>query len=100
MNDRKFEIRCDAGPDGQLQVKSHTLSVAVGQAIKRNNTQEFWQSVLIICEQNEDGSVSTKVIVCHPDWDQNLQIALIRSRMPDTENAVPVLELNLKSVHV
>ena len=100
MNDRKFEIRCDAGRDGHLQVKSHTLSVTVGQVINRNNVQEFWQSVLVICEENEDGSVSTKVIVCHPDWDQNLQIALVRSRIPETEKPAPVLELNLKSVHV
>jgi hypothetical protein len=100
MNDRKFEIRCNAGPDGQLHVKSQALSLAVSQMISRNGAQEFWQSLLILCEENEDGSVSTKVIVCHPDWDQNLQIASIQSRISNIDRPASILEVNLKSVHV
>jgi hypothetical protein len=100
MNDRKFEIRCDAGSDGHLQVKSDAISVALTQMIAQNGNEEFWQSVLIVCEQNQDGSISTKVIVCHPDWDQNLQIACIRSTIPDPNGPVPALEIDLKAVHL
>jgi hypothetical protein len=97
-NDRKFEIRCDAGPDGRLHVKGRAISVSLGQRIGGSGTQEFWQSVLIICEEVKDGSVATKIIVCHPDWDQNVQIACIRSRISQGEQRTPVLDLDLKHI--
>ena len=100
MDDRKFEIRCNASHDGQLQVRTHSLSVAVSQLINRDKGGEMWQSVLIICEETEDGALTTKVIVCHPDWDQNLQIACIRSPMSERDKSTLGLELDLKSVQV
>ena len=100
MDDRKFEVRCNASQDGQLQVRTCSLSVVVSQLIDRGKRDEMWQSVLIICEETEDGSLTTKVIVCHPDWDQNLQIASIRSRISDHGEPSPNLELDLKSVRV
>jgi hypothetical protein len=100
MSDRKFEVRCDASDHGQLQVRTHSLSVAVRQLIKENATEEFWQSVLVICEESADGSLATKVIVCHPDWDQNLQIASIRSRIPAHDAAGPSLDIDLTATRI
>jgi hypothetical protein len=100
MDDRKFEVRCDASPNGQLHVTTHSLSVAVSQSIGPDKSCEMWESVLIICEQPEDGSLTTKVIVCHPDWDQNLQIACIRSRVSDAGRPSSSLELDLKSIRL
>jgi hypothetical protein len=100
MDDRKFEVRCNAGPDGQLQVRTDSLSVSVGQLINRDKREEMWQSVLIICEETGDGSFTTKVMVCHPDWDQNLQIACIRSPISERNKSMPGLEFDLKSVYV
>jgi hypothetical protein len=100
MDDRKFEVRCDASPNGQLHVTTHSLSVAVSQSIGPDKSYEMWQSVLIICEQPKDGSLTTKVIVCHPDWDQNLQISCIRSRVSDADRPSSSLELDLKSIRV
>jgi hypothetical protein len=100
MNDGKFVVRCDATPNGHLQVATQALSVAVSQSIKRDTTEEMWQSVLVICEENEDGLLTTKVIVCHPDWEQNLQIACIRSTAPAQGKPAPALEIDLKSAHV
>jgi lactam utilization protein B len=99
MDDRKFEVRCDATPDGQLQVKSRSLSVAVSQSIQVNKSEEMWQSVLVLCERGEDGALTTKVIVCHPDWDQNLQIACIRSGFSNQRDPTAV-EIDLKPTHV
>jgi hypothetical protein len=59
----------------------------------------MWQSVLVICEENQDGVLTTKIIVCHPDWEQNLQIASIRSHAPKNGNPT-VLEIDLKSDNV
>jgi len=100
MEDPKFEVHCDASPNGQLRVKNHALSVAVSQSISRNKTQEVWQSVLIICEEDQNGTLTTKIIVCHPDWDQNLQVACIRSRITRQDETASVLEVDLKASHV
>jgi hypothetical protein len=100
MDDRKFEVRCNASHNGQLHVRTRSLSVAVSQLIKRNASDEMWQSLLVICEETEDGSLTTKIIVCHPDWDQNLQIATIRSPIPHQKKARPTLEIDLKSTRV
>ena len=100
MNDGKFEVRCDAMPNGHLQVGTQALSVGVSQVIKRDTTEEMWQSVLVICEENEDGVLTTKIIVCHPDWEQNLQIASIRSRGPKHGKPATALEIDLNSAHV
>ena len=100
MDDRKFEVFCDASPQGRLQVKSRALSVAISQSVQRNKIEEIWQSVLIICEQNPDGLLTTRIIVCHPDWDQNLQIACIRSRSAGEDGLHPEYEVDLKTVQV
>ena len=100
MDDGKFEVRCDALPNGHLQVRTQGLSVGVGQMIKQDRTEEMWQSVLVICEKNDDGVLTTKVIVCHPDWEQNLQIACIRSRSPEHGKPATALEIDLKSARV
>jgi len=99
MEDRKFEIRCNAKPDGELQVRTGSLSVSIGQTIVRNGVEEMWQSVLILCEQREDGFLSAKIIVSHPDWDQGLQIAKIQSG-GGSESSSQVLELDLKTVPI
>jgi len=100
MYDPKFEIRCDASPNGQLHVKSHALSVAISQPISANNEHESWQSVLIICEESPEGLHTTKVIICHPQWDQNLQIACIKSRTPGPQFPQGTFEIDLKTTHL
>jgi hypothetical protein len=99
MHDPKFEIRCDASPNGQLHVKSHALSVAISQLVGNDKAQESWQSVLIICEES-DGLLTTKIIVCHPQWDQNLQVACIKSRPAGSDLPQGRFEIDLKTSHV
>jgi hypothetical protein len=100
MDDRKFEIHCDATPHGQLHVKTQALSVAISQMIGSSEAEESWQSVLIICEESPDGFLTTKIIVCHPDWDQNLQIACIKSRGTRPDSPGTKFEIDLKTAHV
>jgi hypothetical protein len=100
MDDRKFEIHCDASPHGQLHVKSQALSVVISQLIGNHNTQESWRSVLVICEESSDGLLTTKIIVCHPDWDQNLQIACIKSRATGSDSPGSTVEIDLNATRV
>lgn len=96
MDDRKYEVRCIAKPHGELHVKTESVSVSISQAIQRNGTEEMWNSILIICERDEDGAINAKVIVSHPDWDQNLQIATIKSFVDTENNSHSGLECDLK----
>ena len=100
MNDRKFEIRCNASGDGQLHVKTNSLSVRVGQLIRRSGAEEMWDSVLILCEIAENGTLTTRVIACHPDWDQQLQIAKIESGPASRRETESTLSFDLTPVRV
>ena len=79
-DDRKFEVHCNAGDAGELHVGTKSLSVKVGQRVRRDGSEEMWHSVLIHCDEAEDGSLTVRVIVCHFDWDESRQIALIQSK--------------------
>jgi hypothetical protein len=96
VDDRKYEVRCIAKPHGELHVKTESVSVSISQAILRNGVEEMWNSILIICEQDENGTINAKVIISHPDWDQSLQIAAIKSSVNGENNSHSGLECDLK----
>jgi hypothetical protein len=100
MNDRKFEVCCNANADGQLHVLTDSLSIRAGQVIRRNGIEEIWDSVLVFCQIGEGGVLSTRVVVCHPDWDQHLQIASIQSMRSADGQSAPALEINLSPVRI
>ena len=79
----KFQINCDAGVYGQLRVTSETLFVNVGQRIVRDGRTEIWDSVVVKCSEDQDGSCTVNVLLCNPDWEEPMQIACLRSS-PDT----------------
>jgi hypothetical protein len=76
---RKFEVRCHAGDAGHLEVASDSVSVRIGQRIRRNGGEEVWGSLLVECNEKDDGSLAVEVLVYHPDWDEPLRIASIQS---------------------
>ncbi len=95
MDDRKFEVDCNAGEAGQFQAKTDSLSIRIGQRVRSNGIEELWGSVLVHCQDEQDGSLVAKVIVCHPDWEEPLQIAAIRSIATSESKDGPVLEVDL-----
>ncbi|HWO38290.1 MAG TPA: hypothetical protein VNO32_56675, partial [Candidatus Acidoferrum sp.] len=99
MDDNKFQVHCAAGKAGSLDARTNSVSVRIGQRIDVQ-AGEFWDSIIILCEEVEDGVLSAKIIVCHPDWDQHLQVAHIRSRLIEAGPAGPILALDLKAVRL
>src|SRR6266852_3775155 len=51
-DDRKFEVHCNAGDAGELHVGTKSLSVKVGQRVRRDGSEEMWHSVLIHCDES------------------------------------------------
>jgi len=79
----KFQVNCDAGDHGQLRVGSESLVVNVGQRIVRDGRTELWDSVVVKCSEEQDGSCIVQVLLCNPDWEEPMQLACLRS-CPDT----------------
>jgi hypothetical protein len=92
----KFEVRCHAGDAGHLEVASDSVSVRVGQRIRRDGKQEFWGSLLVECKEQDDGSLAVEVVVCHPDWDEPRRIASIQSNPSDGNAAEPTLRCDFQ----
>jgi len=94
-----FEIHCDAGATGAIHTLADAISVRIGQRIGPEAT-DLWDSIIIVCENSDDGIFSAKIIVCHPDWEKHLQIAHIRSGVFSPDSKQPSFEMNLASVRV
>jgi len=92
---RKFEVHCRAGAAGELCVGAESVSVKVGQRLRRDRGEEIWHSVGVYAKEEEDGTLVVQVLVFNPDWDEPLQIASIRSRPQDGDcNTVPGCNLD------
>jgi hypothetical protein len=82
---QKFEVHCRAGDAGELCVGAESVSVKVGQRLRRDGGQEIWHSVGVYAKEEEDGTLVVQVLVFNPDWDEGLQIASIKSRPLDAD---------------
>lgn len=97
---RKFEVRCHAGDAGHLEVASDSVSVRVGQRIRRDGKQELWGSLLVECKEQDDGSLAVEVVVFHPDWDEPVRIASLQSRPCGQSRAEAALRCDLEHKQV
>ena len=85
----KFQVCSNAGNSGRFEVGTDTLSVRVGQRMRRGNQEEMWDSVLVQCKEHPDGSIAVEAVVCHPDWNEPMEIASIQSHPQDREAKKP-----------
>jgi hypothetical protein len=53
--------------------------MTLGQRIVRNGAEQLWDFVLVLAKQEGDGTLSTRVLLCHPDWNEPLQVVSIQS---------------------
>ncbi len=75
----RFQVHCNAGDHGCLRVATDTLVVNVGQQVVRDGRAEIWDSVVVECSEEEDGSALVRVLLCNLDWEEPMQIACLRS---------------------
>jgi hypothetical protein len=77
-DNRLFQIDCSAEPTGSFRAGADRLSLRIGQRIRRLGAEEIWDSVIV--EASNDGDdLTLRVLLCHPDWDEPIEIACIRS---------------------
>jgi hypothetical protein len=94
----KFGVHCDAKTAGHLRVATESLSVHIGQRIRRDGAEEIWDSVLVCCEEGEDGALGIQVMVFHPEWEEGRQVAFIESRPRQRETEVPILAIHAEGL--
>ena len=92
---QEFQIRCDAGETRQFHCSAQRASIRVGQRILRNAAEEMWDSVVVLCQEEEGGVLAIRVVVCHPDWGEPRGIACVRSWFGTPVRRGAALECNL-----
>jgi len=85
-----FRVNCKAKGVGEFVAPGESVVVTVGQEILRRGAREMWESVGVYAEEEADGTLSVRVVVFNPDWDEPLQIACTRSRPHDAECLTPL----------
>lgn len=90
-----FHVGCDAGAVGQFRSEAKRASITVGQRILRDGAEEMWDSVVVLCQEEADGALVIRVVLCHPDWDEPREIACTRSWTRTSAPAGTALACNL-----
>ncbi len=79
-DNRAFVVDCSANPVGRFQSGADSLSVRIGQRIRRFGGEEIWDSVVVQCEKGHD-ELTVRVLVCHPAWDEPREVVCMRSEL-------------------
>ena len=82
-NLRPFSVHCDARSSGLLEVGANRLSVSIAQRIFRDGSEEMWDFVVVLAKQGSDGTLKTQVLLCHPQWDDPVELVSIESNSHD-----------------
>lgn len=54
------------------------LSVTIAQKILYSGVEQMWEFVLVLSDV-ESGLLTTRVLLCHPDWPEPQEIACVES---------------------
>ena len=87
-DNRLFQIDCSAEPTGSFRAGADRISLRIGQRIRRLGAEEIWESV-IVQAGNDHGDLTIRVLLCHPDWDEPIEIACIRSAHDSARHGQP-----------
>lgn len=86
----RFQMNCRAEGVGEFVAPGESAVVTVAQEILRRGRTEMWESIGVYAKEEPDGTLSVRVVVFNPDWDEPLQIACTRSRPHDPGCIVPL----------
>ncbi len=82
---KQFHVSCQVSESNQFSMEADSVEVTVGQLVQRRGGSQMWDSVSVSAEQEPNGALIVRVLVFHPDWDEPMQIACLRSRPQDID---------------
>jgi hypothetical protein len=94
-----FEVRCQPYVRPYSLVSACGFSISVGQRILRDGMERTWDSIMVCCAEEGDGTLTVRVLVTNPDWEDLMQVAEIRSR-PNDAGSLTALGCNLDHISV
>ncbi len=80
---KSFEVRCRPEQRRNTLLSDFDLSISVGQLVRGEGAERMWDSVIIRCGEEKDGTLAVRVFVSNPDWEELLQVACLRSKPCD-----------------
>lgn len=89
-----FSARCEVRDTSSSSKNVQNLRLSISQRLRTHNVEQSWDTVIVQCGEESDGTLTVKVIISNPDWDEPLQIANLRSR-PSDLNSLTALGCNL-----
>jgi len=89
-----FSARCEVRSVRHSFENAQNLCLCVSQRLRTRGAEQAWDTVIVQCGEEFDGTLAVKVIISNPDWDEPLQIANLRSR-PRDSNSLTALGCNL-----
>ena len=91
-----FRVQCDAGDPGQFEISNSNIKLKIGQRIRREGQDEMWDSLRVVCQEKEDGSLAVEIVIFHPRWEKALRIAYAESAPADARVEEPTLGFDLE----
>ena len=85
------------GVQGDLKLARTRCQYVSVNECESGKEEEMWNSVQILCKEQEDGSLTVEVLVCHPDWEEPQTIAAIHSHPQNSNTAAPSLKCASKA---
>lgn len=89
-----FSARCEVRDTSSSFKNVQNLRLSISQRLRTRGVEQSWDTVVVQCGEECDGTLTVKVIISNPDWDEPLQIANLRSRPCDV-NSLTALGCNL-----
>ena len=97
FGNRTFQVRCEPHDQRYALIATSGLSLFVAQRIRKDDLEQVWDSIIVRCVEEADGTLAVRVLISNPDWQELLQIAYICSR-PDDGESLTALGCNLDHV--
>lgn len=92
-----FLVRCEARDPLRALTAFAGLTIRVSQRIRYEGAPRMWDSAIVHCDEEIDGTLVLRILVSNPDWPEPVQIASLQSR-PGDEECGTALGCNLDHV--
>ncbi len=79
-----LRVECNVDEEMSLSIPAAYAAFTAWQRVRRQGDEQLVESVHVRCKEEDDGSVTVRVVIWTPKFPDGLQIALLRSRPEDT----------------
>ena len=90
-----FRVECNVDGDMSLSVPAAHAVFTVWQRIRRRGEEQLVDSVQVLCREQDNGTITVRVLVWTPKGPEPIQIALLTSRPEDAATGNDLIECDL-----